>query len=108
MLAFDYDSKCDIWSCGVILYVFLYGFPPFNGRNDEEIFQKIRKGVFRFPDSPRVSEEVKAVVAKMLTKDPAQRPTAEALLKDPWFAKMKTNGKDFEGSTLSIKTLKEF
>lgn len=45
----EYDSKCDIWSCGVILYIFLFGIPPFNAKNDSEIFNKIKKGIFSFP-----------------------------------------------------------
>lgn len=33
----SYDQKCDIWSCGVILYIFLSGKPPFNADNIMEI-----------------------------------------------------------------------
>jgi len=48
VLNMKYDEKCDLWSIGVILYIMLSGFPPFNGKDDYEIIKNIRKGVFSF------------------------------------------------------------
>lgn len=39
-----YDQKCDIWSCGVILYIMLSGKPPFNADNVLEIMKQIKIG----------------------------------------------------------------
>ena len=36
-----YDFDCDEWACGIMMYIFLTGFPPFDGKDEEEIFDKI-------------------------------------------------------------------
>ena len=39
----NYSYECDIWSCGVILYILLSGVPPFWGDTEEQIFSSILK-----------------------------------------------------------------
>lgn len=44
----QYDESCDVWSCGVILYLLLGGYPPFFGSSDEVVLRKVEKGVVEF------------------------------------------------------------
>jgi calcium-dependent protein kinase len=39
-----YKEKCDVWSAGVVLYMLIFGKPPFAGNNDYEIMDSILKG----------------------------------------------------------------
>jgi serine/threonine protein kinase len=83
----DYSESCDEWSCGVILYILLCGFPPFNGPSDAEIFKRVKQGTFSFPNPEwhGISAEAKDLVTKLLDKNPETRITAEEALKSSWF-----------------------
>jgi calcium-dependent protein kinase len=81
-----YDEKCDVWSCGVIMYILLCGQPPFKGKSHKEIFEKIRYGKFSFihPEWAHVSRLAKILIKKMLTYNPDERISAEEALNDEW------------------------
>jgi len=76
----------DMWSVGVIIFLFVCGYPPFNGDTQEKIFDGIKRTRFRFPPSSSIplSDSVKDLIGKLLVKDPLARLTAEQVLQHPW------------------------
>ena len=87
----EYTEKCDIWSAGVILYIFLSGDPPFNGSNDHAIYTKISKMKFTFPEKKwkSISNEAKDLISHMITPE-KERYTAKQVLSHPWFSNAST------------------
>ena len=84
----NYSNQCDIWSCGVIMYVLLSGHFPFFGKNDKIIEKKILSGKFTFNNKyfSHVSEKAKDLIRKCLIYDKNKRITAEEALKHEFFS----------------------
>jgi calcium-dependent protein kinase len=106
----NYDFKCDIWSCGVILFIMLCGYPPFRGNSEEAILSNISRGHFSFSGKEwaGVSQEAKGLIMKMLTKNPQRRPTAKEIFNDPWVQNTIKIGKNKEIALKSLKNLSHF
>ncbi|KAK1581176.1 hypothetical protein Q3G72_003806 [Acer saccharum] len=77
-----YDgAKSDIWSCGIVLYVLLSGYLPFQHENVMKIF----KAEFVFP--PWISMDVKKLISRVLIAEDDKRITFSSIMKNPWFRK---------------------
>lgn len=105
-----YDEKCDVWSCGVIMYILLCGYPPFNGDSDNDILNRIREGNFVYPEEEwaDVSKDAKDLINKMLKKNPEERLSAADALKHKWVTGNNQSKIDAKFSTKCLDNMKKF
>ncbi|KAL6538682.1 CBL-interacting serine/threonine-protein kinase 20 [Orobanche gracilis] len=81
-----YDGeKADIWSCGVILFVLLAGYLPFQDSNLMEMYRKICRGEFKCPQW--FPPEVKKLLSRILSPNPNSRVTLSQIMENMWFKK---------------------
>ncbi len=110
-IAYSYGKEVDVWSLGVIFYICLCGYAPFQGyfcilkiyiffhqlnflnffndssSNDDETFHAIKNEELAFLPQywDHISAEAKQLIAKMLDRNPETRIKTEAILEDKWF-----------------------
>ena len=91
LLECNYSSPSDVWSIGVVAYILLSGYPPFNGDTDPEIYSAIFKGQLDFPEQTgwlEKSSQCIDFIKCLLQKDPRRRFSAQQALFHPWIVEM--------------------
>ena len=73
----------DIWSSGVILYTILTGQLPFNEKQANKLYQKIRECKYTIPKT--VPDAAKDLITRMLQKNPLDRITIDEIKQHKWF-----------------------
>ena len=96
----NFNEACDMWSMGIITFVMIFGYLPFdtNIKNDinfDKLFTKIKKG-FKpkvkpgygayFPEKIPVSDICKDFISKLLRLKVESRLTADEALEHPFIA----------------------
>ncbi|RKO87650.1 putative serine/threonine protein kinase [Blyttiomyces helicus] len=78
-----YDGRiADIWSCGVVLYVFITGQYPFVDADPEKLLSKILRAEITYPAD--VSPKAKDLLTKILETDPHKRINIEGIMEHEW------------------------
>ncbi len=112
-----YNEKCDIWSCGIILYTMLCGHPPFRGVRETEVKNAIAKGIIEFQSKisfnlekewSKVTNEAKQFINLLLSHDPSKRPNAQEALCDKWFSLFTGKKDEFILDQMIIQNLTKF
>jgi calcium-dependent protein kinase len=104
VLSGDYNEKCDVWSCGIILFMLLTGKPPYQGRNQKEILKNIKESPFLFRENefPGISLLAVDLIKRMVCVNPEERISASEALNHFWF-----QGKEQGGKRDLTETLKQ-
>ena len=86
-----YDKSVDLWSIGIITFLLLCGYLPFDDKHSErEIARQTIQDPVPFEENiwKRYSPEAKTFVDGLLQKKPEKRYSIKEVLEHPWIKKM--------------------
>ena len=80
-----HGSTADLWSCGVILFVLMAGYLPFDDTHQPALYKKIMRSDFTFPSW--FSTGAMKIITRILDPNPKTRMNAAQIYQDTWFKK---------------------
>ncbi|XP_024520155.1 CBL-interacting protein kinase 23 [Selaginella moellendorffii] len=101
-----YDgATADLWSCGVILYVLMAGFLPFDESNLMNLYKKIFRADFKYPKW--FSSGAKNLISRILHPNPKSRIKIPEILENEWFKTDYKPAKFLEEDAAHLKDIED-
>lgn len=97
----------DVWAMGVTLYCFVFGKCPFIDEYILALHNKIRTKLVDFPETPKISEELRTLILRMLDKNPDTRITLPEIKMDQWVTQGGTDPLPLEEEHCSVVEVTE-
>ncbi|XP_074527746.1 calcium/calmodulin-dependent protein kinase kinase 1 isoform X2 [Halichoeres trimaculatus] len=97
----------DVWAMGVTLYCFVFGKCPFIDEYILALHNKIRTKLVEFPETPKISEELRTLILRMLDKNPDSRITIPEIKMDQWVTQGGTDPLPLEEEHCSVVEVTE-
>ena len=101
----SYNFKCDLWSCGVIMYILLTHKIPFFAEK-EEIYKKILFEKYNTENLSKFSVNTSDLISKLLDREVNKRINAEQALEHKYFEEFKV--KDLLNEIKDKKKIEKF
>ena len=106
LLKKGHDTRVDIWSIGVLMFELLAGYSPFVAKNNQDLYQNIRRLKIQWPkDMPPLA---KNLIGKILKLNPLDRPSLQDILDHQWFKQTKMIKPLLENKLNTLKDLLVF
>merc|ERR1712232_1325088 len=108
----SYGIACDLWACGVTMFLAICGYLPFHGRDKKSTEKIIRRGtvVYRADSWKSVSEEAQFFVRMLLRPTPHERYSAPEALEASWIKHraetLNMHGKDAQHVISSLRSFR--
>ena len=83
LLKKGHDTRVDIWSVGVLMFELLAGYSPFVAKNNQDLYQNIRRLKIQWPKD--MQPLAKNLIGKILKLNPLDRPSLQEILDHQWF-----------------------
>ena len=97
-----YDPRAaDVWSMGVVLFVMLAGYLPFDETELDDLYSKIRKASFKFPR--HMKPLARDLLLRIITPNPTKRLTIQGIREHPWMTKSSLSRRTLSGRKMSIQ-----